>query len=217
MVLVLDATEARRDLAAQLVRLEWHRAAVQPEDPRGELGQIRVVRDERVVLDVPRVSEGPFDPPGRVAAHADASRPDRLADLPPRRQAVVIGVEVRREAEVALASRREANVPANPRDAEGPDLIRIVVAADHVPRSLVRQQREGIHGPLARLVPRDRPVLELHRPLLGDRALELAEPPRHLRGVVGIADFDPYGRLRRCLAEARTAEREVLERESERL
>ena len=64
---------------------------------------------------------------------------------------------------------------------------------------------------------RDRPVLEPHRPLLRDRVLELRQPARRLGRVVGIEHLDAARRLGRRLAEAGPSEREVLEREPQRL
>ena len=67
------------------------------------------------------------------------------------------------------------------------------------------------------LVARDRPVLELHRALLRDRALELREPAGHLGRVVGVEHLDAQRRVARRLGEAGPAEREVLQREPQRL
>ena len=61
--------------------------------------------------------------------------------------------------------------------------------------------------------------MEAHGALLRDRAFQLAEPALQLRRVVGIADLDAHrSRGRRAVARARgTSEREVLQREAERL
>ena len=67
------------------------------------------------------------------------------------------------------------------------------------------------------LVARDRPVLELHGALLRDRALELREPARHLGRVVGIEHLDALRGVASGLGEAGPSEREVLEREPQRL
>src|SRR5581483_10141996 len=64
---------------------------------------------------------------------------------------------------------------------------------------------------------RDRPVLELDRPLLRDRRLELAQPAGELRRVVRVAHLDPLCDLGRRVLEALAPEREVLQREPERL
>jgi hypothetical protein len=121
------------------------------------------------------------------------------------------------DAEVALAPRREADVAPDPRDAEGADVVAVEILADHVPDAVLRQQRVRVERPLGDLVARDRPVAELDRPLLRDRALELAEPAGHLGRVVGVGHLDADGRLRRLVGEPRSAEREVLEREPKRL
>ena len=81
----------------------------------------------------------------------------------------------------------------------------------------MRQQRVGVDGALPLDASRDRPVLELDRPLLRNRRLHLAQPARELGGIVGIADLDALGDLGRRVPEAGAAEREVLEGETERL
>ena len=158
-----------------------------------------------------------LDPPGRVAGELDPGLADEVADLPRRPAAVGVDVEVGRDAEVALATRREADVAADPRDAERADVLPVQVLADHVPAAVVRQQPVGVQRPLALAVPRDRVVRELDRPLLRDRALELAQPAGHLRRVVRVEHLDSDGGLRRRLVEPRAAEGEILQSEPERL
>src|SRR5262249_30240102 len=131
--------------------------------------------------------------------------------------AVLVDVEVGRRAEVALAPRRKPDVAADPRDAELLAAPVVDVLADDVPDAVVGQERERVDAALGLLVARDRVVRELDRALLRDRALELRQPSRHLDGVVGVANLDPDSGLRRQLAEAGAAEREVLERKPERL
>ena len=77
----------------------------------------------------------------------------------------------------------------------------------------------GIERPLLLLVAVDRPVAELDRALLRDRALELAEAALQLRRVVGIAhlDADRGAGRRRGERPGRAAEREVLQRQPQRL
>ena len=120
-------------------------------------------------------------------------------------------------AEVALAPRRELDLVPDPRDAEGADLVAVEVVADDVPDAVVGKQRVRVERPLGDLVPRDRPVLEADGALLRDRVLELREPARHLGRVVGVEHLDASGRRRRRLREAGAAEREVLQREPQRL
>ena len=103
------------------------------------------------------------------------------------------------------------------RDAERADVVVVEIVADHVPGAAVAAERVGVERPLARLVAPRRPVAELDRPLLRDRRLELREPARHLRRVVGIAHLDARRRLGRSVVEPGAAEREVLERQPERL
>ena len=79
------------------------------------------------------------------------------------------------------------------------------------------EERVRVDGALARAVARDRPVRELDGALLRDGALELRQAARHLVRVVGVAHLDPQGALGRGLELRRPAEREVLEREAQRL
>ena len=58
---------------------------------------------------------------------------------------------------------------------------------------------------------------KLHRPLLRDRVLELREAAGRLGRVVGVEHLDAAGRLGRRLDEAGPSEREVLQREAQRL
>ena len=206
-----------RGLAPELVGLERDRASVLAQDPRRELLDGGVFGDEDAVLELSRVPEGAFHPPGRVACELDARLADEVADLPRRPAAVLVDVEVGRDPEVALASRGEANVAADPRDAEGADVLPVEVLSDHVPAAVVREQAVRVDRALALPVAGDRVVRELDRALLRDRALELAEAARHLWRVVGVGHLDAYSRLRRGLVEPRAPEREVLERQPERL
>ena len=214
-----DAAEARRDAPAQLVRLERNGAAVESQDPGGEVREVGVRRDEDAVLDLAvRLAVRALDPPGRVAARARCaprrrSRPSATgAAAGARRPRSPSGSRKSR-------SRRVANLMslADAQHLEGADRVASVVAPDDVPAALVRQERVGVERPLALHAAGDRPVLELDRPLLGDRRLELAQPPGQLGRVVRVADLDALGDLRRRVREARTAERQVLEREPERL
>ena len=165
----------------------------------------------------PGLAVGALDPPGGVAGDLDARLALDVADLPRRPAAVLVDVEVGRRAEVALAPRGEANVAADARDAELLPPLVVEVLADDVPDAVVGEQRERVDRPLGQRVARDRVVRELDRPLLRDRALELREPAGHLDGVVRVAHLDAHGGLRRLLAEAGPAEREVLQREPQRL
>src|SRR5581483_709557 len=107
--------------------------------------------------------------------HLDAGLADDLAELPLGATAVVLDVEIRRQAEVPLAARREANVGADARDPERADVLAVDVVADHVPRAVLGEQGVGVERALLLLVAVDRPVPELHGPLLRDRALQLPE------------------------------------------
>ena len=145
---------------------------------------------------------GALDPPGRVRRDLDPRLADDVAELPFRAPAVVLDVEFGRQAEVALAARCEADVGADARDPERPNVVALEVMADHVPRPVLGQQRERVEGPFLFLVAVDRPVPELHGALLRDRSLELAQPALQLGRVVGIANLDTR---RRCRSGRRRA------------
>ena len=211
------APQRASHVAFELRRLERHRAAVLAQHPGGELGDGGVLGDEDAVLELSRLAVGAPHPPGRVAEHLDPRRADRVADLPRRPAAVQLDVEVCRRAEVALPPRRELDVAADARDAEGADVLAVEVVADDVPEPVVVEERIGIERPLALLVAGDRPVVEAHRPLLRDGVLELRQPSRRLRRIVGIEHLHAARGLGRRLGEPRPPEREVLEREPQRL
>ena len=157
------------------------------------------------------------DPPGGVVLHGDAGRADGLADLPRPRHAVRLDVELGGQPEVALPPRREADVAADARDAERADRGPVEILADDVPDALVEAERVRVQRPLRHLVALRRPVGELDRALLGDRRLELRQAARELGRVVRRADAHALGGVGAGVLEAGPAEREVLEREPQRL
>src|SRR5207248_3951395 len=133
LVPVAHAAERCGNLAPQLLRLERHRATVLAQHPRGQLGKRGVIGDEHAVLEVTRRSVGALHPPGRVAQHLDPRLAEDVADLPRRPAAELLDVEVRRNAKVALTSRRELDVATDARDAERADVLPVEVVADDVP------------------------------------------------------------------------------------
>ena len=96
------------------------------------------------------VGERAVHPPGGVALHGDPGRPDDLADLPGPRDAVRLDVELGRQPEVALAAGCEADVAADPGDAERADGGAVEILPDDVPDALVEPQRVGVEGALGR-------------------------------------------------------------------
>src|SRR5262249_34128605 len=128
-VALLDEVEVRPHLAPQLRRGERDGPSVLAQDPRGELPEIRVACDEDAVLDPAVAPEQAVDPPRRVAGNLDLRLTLRLADLPRRPLAVVLGVETLGEAEVALAARGQPDLPADPRDTERLDPLVVEVEA----------------------------------------------------------------------------------------
>src|SRR5438093_1026873 len=140
-----------------------------------------------------------------------------LADLPRRALTIVLGIEAFREPEVSLAACGEPNLAADPRHAERLDPVVVEVEPDDVPLAAVKEQRVRIERALALLVAHDRPVVELQRPALRDRAFELGQPSRKLGRVARIVELHRACRLGRGAVETRSAEREVLEGEAKRL
>ena len=137
VVPLVHEVEVGAELAAELRRRERHRASVLAQDPGRELPEIRVVGEEDAVLDPAVASEQAVDPPGRVACDLDLGLALRLADLPWRALAVVLGVEALGQAEVALAPRCEPDLTADPRHAERLDALVVEVEADDVPLAAV--------------------------------------------------------------------------------
>ena len=130
---------------------------------------------------------------------------------------MLLDVEVGRDTEVALASRREADVAPDAGDLERADRVTGEVVPDDVPVAVVEAQRVRVHHALRRARSLRAPVAEANSSLLRDRSLELREPTRELRRVVRCTDADALGGLGRRAGEAGAAQREVLEREAERL
>ena len=158
-----------------------------------------------------------LDPPRRVGGDLDPRLAEDVAELPLGAAAVGAEVELLGQPEVPLAAGREADVGADPGDAEGADRLALEVLPDHVPGAVLRQQRVRVQRPLLLRVLVDRPVREADGALLRDRVLELRQPALHLRRVVGVEHLDALLGARAGLGEAGTAEREVLEREPQRL
>ena len=95
--------------------------------------------------------------------------------------------------------------------------VAVDVVADDVPDAVHLPQAVRVDRALGLAVGRDRPVAEPHRALLRDGLLELRQAGRDLVGVERGQELD-RGRLRPGVgARPRPAEREVLEREPQRL
>src|SRR5262249_27685317 len=154
------------DFAPEIVRLDRNGAAVLPENPRRELRGRRVLRDEHTVVELAGVPVGAIHPPGGVAGELDAGFADKIADLPGRPPARGVDVEIGRDPEVSFAPRGEADVAADARDTERPDVLAVEILTDQVPAPVVREQPVWIDGTLALTVSRDRVVRELDRALL---------------------------------------------------
>ena len=215
LVALEDAVEPGCDLVHQLGRRDGPRPALLAEDPAGEQVEPRVGGREDAVGDLAALDHA-LDPPGRVVVELDLGLALGLAVLP-RLAAAEAGRVVLRHAEVALAAGGEADVADDARDAERALVVLVEVAADQVPGAGLRQERVRVDGALAGAVARDRPVGEPDGALLGDGALELRQPARHLVGVVRVAHLDAERALGGGLELRRPAEREVLERQAQRL
>src|SRR5207302_9923693 len=108
-------------------------APVQAQHPGGEPGRVGVLRHEYPVLEPAGVAEAPLNPPRRVPGDLEASLALELADLPRGTIPVRLDREVRRDAEVALPARREADVRLHPGHPERAQVLAIEILADHVP------------------------------------------------------------------------------------
>ena len=213
---VATASSALRDLVHELGRRERARAAVLAEHPRGELLEVGVRRAEDVVFDL-AAADGALDPPGGVGVELDLGLALEVAELP-----ALAAAEARRgRSRPAGGSRARGAWRSGCLRARGkPGTCAgraVEVESDQVPRALLREERVRVDRALGLGVARDRPVAELDRALLRDRVLELRQAPRHLDGVVGVAQLDAHRALGRRLHLAGPAERQVLEREPQRL
>ena len=138
------ASRTRRSPSAQadreLLRLEREGAAVLAEHPAGERLDRGVLGLEDAVRERAGLVQRPVHPPGGVAVDLDLRRALNGAVLPVLADAVGVDVEVRREAEVALAAGGEADVAAHAGDAEGADVVVVEIVADDVPGAAVAAQ-----------------------------------------------------------------------------
>src|SRR5206468_1731465 len=114
-----------------------------------------VAGDEGTVLQLTGVPERSLDPPGSVAGELDPRLAFEVTDLPGRPATVLVDVEVGRDPEIPLAPRREADVPADSRDAERSDVLAVEILSDHVPAAVVREQPARVDRALALAVARD--------------------------------------------------------------
>src|SRR5581483_1637326 len=216
LVPVAHAAQGGGHLTAELLRLERDGAAVLPQHPARELLQRRVLGDPDAVLEAARGAVRALHPPAGLARHLDARLADDVSDLPRRPAAELLDVELGRDAEVALAPGGETDLAADARDAERADVVPVEVVADDVPDAVVGQERVRIERALGLDVARDRPVVELDRALLRDRAFELREASGHLRRVIRVEHLDAIRGRGGRLGEPRAAEGEVLQREPQR-
>ena len=216
-----NALERRCDPLDELGRGEGGGQAVEADQPAGELlpvGDRGRVEQRAVVavLERPVLADGALDQPGGVGLDQDRRLLVALAELP--RGAVAVGarVELGRHAEVALAAGREAHVAAHAVEPEGAHVVAVVIAPDHVPVAAHEVEAVGVDRPCRLLVGGDRPVAEDDGALLRDGGLELLQPQRDLGREA--APEQPHGHLGRgVVRRVRAAEREVLERQPQRL
>src|SRR5919109_2835886 len=106
------------DRPSKLRRRLGDGAPLLAEDPAHERLERGVLRNEGPVLEASHAAVHALDPPRRVARHLDPRLADRLAELPVGPAAVPVDVELLGKAEIPLSPRCEADVGANPRDAE---------------------------------------------------------------------------------------------------
>jgi hypothetical protein len=105
------------------------------------------------------------------------------------------------------------------RDAErlaGLRALLAAVVADHVPDAVQLEQAVGVDGALGGGVAARRPVGEADRALLADGLLQLGQPLRDL-GRVDAAEQVDGGRLGAGIGRVGAAQRQVLQRQAQRL
>ena len=208
--------------------LDGVRAPAEREDPRRERGEVGVGRREagRAVGQLLELAVGAvpaLDQPGGVGARPRSTAvPTSLGRELPRRPVAVGGdVEVGGDPEVALAAGRELDLAADARDAERAPAVVVGVAvevvADDVPDAVHLPQAVRVDGALGLAVAGDRPVAEPHGALLRDGLLELRQAGRDLVGVERGQELDGRRLGPGVGARPGPAEREVLEREPQRL
>ena len=216
-----DALERRGHALDELGRRERGGEAVEADQPARELlpvGHGRRVEQRAVVAVLHRavLADGALGEPGGLGLDEDGRVLVALAELPGRAVAVGARIELGRDAEVALAAGGEAHVAAHAVEAEGAHVVAVVVAADDVPLAAHEVQAVGVDRAHGLLVGGDRPVAEDDGALLRDRGLELLQPDRDL-GREAVPE-QAHGHLgRRVVDRVRPAEREILEREAQRL
>ena len=121
LVRLANAAQALGTCHAQLVRLERDGTPILAQDPARERLDVGVLGLEDSVRERAGLGQRPVHPPRRVTVDLDARHAGDRPVLPLLSDAVRVDVEVGRPAEVALAPGREADVAADPGDAEGTD------------------------------------------------------------------------------------------------
>ncbi len=243
LVQLAQALEPLAQLGGQLRRARQARVDAEPENPGDEAARVRVSRQEQHValLERPQ-SLGQLVPFGGLAvelgrvqhlarsARSDVrvcqairseirirASPQLLAELPVGAVGVGAGVEVAGTVEVVLRLRRVGDLALDPRQPEHADRLALVRVAEQVELAALEQQVVRVDLARRGLVATHRVVVEHDRLVAEDRGLDLRQPRRELvaSGRRGDAERDRalLGRAQR----ARTAPRDLLQREPQRL
>ena len=141
----------------------------------------------------PRVAEGALDPPGGVAARRSIRASPTMSPTchggRPRYLSMSKSAGMRKSRSRRVAKRMSPRIRET-RNVRMSSRSRSCPTTYQTPLS--GSSAYGLTRALGLLVAADRPVAELHRALLRDRRLELAEPARHLGGVVGVEHLDAH-------------------------
>ncbi len=194
--------------------------AAQTDDPADEDVEVAVgrkVTGRTVIIGAEAAVSPPasLDQPCRVGRHGEHDLADLLTELPGCAVAETVDDERARNPEIPLTACGEPHVAPHPRDPEHAFRSALVVVPDDVPLSFLEVEPVRVDRALRFLAAVHRVVPEHDRALARDRALELGEALGNL-GRVAPTEVE-----RDCALAfrhgIRTAEREALEREPERL
>jgi hypothetical protein len=218
-VALAQQVDALRDVLDELGRREDLRVLAQAEHERRELAGVRVGRGEDdAVVDVAHLAEAAvvaLDLPGDALGHPDLGGVERVAELP----AGAVGVPARVEAlgplEVVLGLRRVGDLAADPVEAEDPDRVALVRAADEVELAVLEEQVVRVDLARVERVALQRVVVERDRLVAEDRRLDLGQVLRELAGARARRDVQVQAVHR--VERARPAPGDLLQGEAQRL
>ncbi len=217
-----DGLQRIDDRVAQIRRGQHLGLRTHRKDPRRKLAPVAVGGgvDGRAVVGEPRGAVGAehlLHPPRDGGGEGDLGRLVAVVQLPRRPVAVAGDVDIQRRREVVLGAALEGDAALDARQAEQPDGIALVGVAGHVPVAARVQEAVRVHLALGALVAADGVVREPDGLAPADRRLDLREVRRDVRRVVAAQEVDRHGSGGVVVQRAGTAQREVLQRQPQRL